>query len=229
MNSTIVHGGNLISISIPSGNYVFDRENYNRFAKNEDYSIVKHPENRDEFLYFEFYPDKETYKCVYRKIPIRDLAEFRTDIPKFKHDCERCEFLTGFISKSVTGDGLAWFDGYVCQEHDVYQTLIARFGDGGPDYVSGPWEVIRKNELLHGILCNVAAQLGDRLEIKHQQKEVLEFAGGITYGDHHEVEIGGDEIGSAAGAEFEDMMGIFGYGTDRKFKVRITIEAVPEK
>ena len=41
---------------------------------------------------------------------------------RYMHDCDKCHFLG------------------VLQDHDIYtchDTIVARYGDGGPDYVSG--------------------------------------------------------------------------------------------
>lgn len=50
--------------------------------------------------------------------------------PRFKHDCDQCEF-QGRLGKR---------DLYTCPQGGVY-TLVARYGDGGPEYTSGPIEL----------------------------------------------------------------------------------------
>ncbi len=47
--------------------------------------------------------------------------------PRFVHDCERCEFLGSENSRDL----------YFCTQGRELPTVIARFGDDGPDYSSG--------------------------------------------------------------------------------------------
>lgn len=47
--------------------------------------------------------------------------------PKFQHDCPNCSFLGHF-----RGHDLYW-----CQEQRGLWTVIARYGDDGPEYKSG--------------------------------------------------------------------------------------------
>ena len=63
--------------------------------------------------------------------------------PKFKHDCDKCIFLGHWCKRDLyhhKGGGL--------------ETLIARFGDDGPEYISGkefvgndPW-ITKADELV---------------------------------------------------------------------------------
>jgi hypothetical protein len=48
--------------------------------------------------------------------------------PRFLHDCEECVFLVHY----------AGHDLYRCEQGGWRPTIVARFGDDGPDYVSGP-------------------------------------------------------------------------------------------
>ena len=56
------------------------------------------------------------------------------DKPRWRHNCKRCRFLGQCIG------GMRFHDLYVCDNPDrpspVNITLIARFGDDGPDYLS---------------------------------------------------------------------------------------------
>lgn len=52
--------------------------------------------------------------------------------PKFQHDCERCVFL-GRYSCPIYGE----CDLYYADHGGLPDTLIARYGDDGPSYVSG--------------------------------------------------------------------------------------------
>ena len=52
-------------------------------------------------------------------------------MPKFIHDCESCVYLG---ARSLYGYGrYTDYDFYYCQRD---KTLLARFGDDGPDYIS---------------------------------------------------------------------------------------------
>ncbi len=50
--------------------------------------------------------------------------------PKYLHDCERCEFL----GQTIGGGRI--HDLYVHRNGDGYDTIIARYGDSGPEYYS---------------------------------------------------------------------------------------------
>ncbi len=50
--------------------------------------------------------------------------------PLYKHDCSKCEFLGSY---RFIGDG---YDLYFCPQHG-FPTLLARWSDDGPDYLSG--------------------------------------------------------------------------------------------
>jgi len=49
---------------------------------------------------------------------------------KYKHDCKECKFLGQYEFKSEI------YDLYFC-EQDGLPTIIARYGDDGPEYISG--------------------------------------------------------------------------------------------
>jgi len=59
------------------------------------------------------------------------------DKPLFRHDCDNCQFLGNF------------------QEHDLYvhrhrtsDTVVARYGSEGPEYLSCPSNMIRIENIL---------------------------------------------------------------------------------
>lgn len=58
--------------------------------------------------------------------------------PRHKHDCERCVFLGSYEN----------FDLYVCPASgERISTVVARYGDDGPDYVSGAhWPICFADE-----------------------------------------------------------------------------------
>ena len=52
--------------------------------------------------------------------------------PHYEHDCKKCMYLGDFIH-----DGIL-YDLYVCSHQNMeIDTLIARYGDDGPEYGSG--------------------------------------------------------------------------------------------
>jgi hypothetical protein len=51
--------------------------------------------------------------------------------PRFEHDCEKCVFL------GRLGLPEGYYDLYFCEQGRDFPTVIARFGDDGPDYNSG--------------------------------------------------------------------------------------------
>lgn len=54
--------------------------------------------------------------------------------PRFQHDCDRCVFLGAFSEENHNCDL------YFCSQGGLGPTLLARYSDKGPDYVSG-WNV----------------------------------------------------------------------------------------
>lgn len=54
-----------------------------------------------------------------------------TEQPKHKHDCDRCEFLGRYEYEGQT------YDLYTCEQLIGGRTVIARYGDDGPEYTSG--------------------------------------------------------------------------------------------
>ena len=51
--------------------------------------------------------------------------------PIFKHDCNQCVFLANFI------DTQNKYDLYFCKQGGILPTVIARYGNDGPEYTSG--------------------------------------------------------------------------------------------
>lgn len=57
--------------------------------------------------------------------------------PKYPHDCERCQFL-GQYTETMGVAAPVLYDLYVCPKTDgSINTLVARYGFEGLDYVSG--------------------------------------------------------------------------------------------
>jgi len=54
------------------------------------------------------------------------------DKPKYAHNCDRCEFLGGWTSPEGTT-----YDLYYCPQLPGLPTILARWGNDGPDYLSG--------------------------------------------------------------------------------------------
>lgn len=52
------------------------------------------------------------------------------EIPKFDHDCKSCVYLGSYFHN-------IHYDLYFCGQGCAHSTVIARFGDDGPDYNSG--------------------------------------------------------------------------------------------
>ena len=65
--------------------------------------------------------------------------------PTFTHDCDKCRFL-GTIPSANHGT----VDLYVCTNDadPLGPSLIARFGDEGPDYASQPEKIVRQAKTL---------------------------------------------------------------------------------
>jgi hypothetical protein len=58
-----------------------------------------------------------------------------TEVKRFIHDCSACRFLGQFGK----------FDLYVCgKSGSLGQSVVARYGDEGPDYMSAPTEVVKQ-------------------------------------------------------------------------------------
>ena len=60
-------------------------------------------------------------------------------MPKFKHDCEGCEFLATIqvMEIDIPPKADCTYDLYYCPSPSRVPTLIARYGDGGAQYLSG--------------------------------------------------------------------------------------------
>jgi hypothetical protein len=46
---------------------------------------------------------------------------------RYEHDCDNCVFLGQFENADL----------YVCAHNNIIDTVVARFSDDGPDYLSG--------------------------------------------------------------------------------------------
>ena len=57
--------------------------------------------------------------------------------PQFDHDCKDCTFLGRHEGQSAFGGSSGKYDLYFCPQYGMSHTVIARFGNGGPDYLSG--------------------------------------------------------------------------------------------
>lgn len=70
--------------------------------------------------------------------------------PKFKHDCDKCVYLGSYSEEELHEKCTAvvafmprdygkYFDLYFCgaAASEGHTTVVARYGDRGPDYVSG--------------------------------------------------------------------------------------------
>lgn len=66
-------------------------------------------------------------RCVFIDEAESDSPSIHVSCPRYTHDCDLCRFLGTF------GE----FDLYACAKAG-YRTFIARFGDEGPAYTSGP-------------------------------------------------------------------------------------------
>jgi len=58
-------------------------------------------------------------------------------MPKFEHDCERCEFLASISFPKLEGPGPTEFDLYHCATGSPGGSLIARTGNEGSEYHTG--------------------------------------------------------------------------------------------
>lgn len=58
------------------------------------------------------------------------------DTPRFQHDCPACKFL-GQYRYADDPNKRYDYDLYVCGQAGSIPTVIARFSDDGPDYMSG--------------------------------------------------------------------------------------------
>lgn len=70
--------------------------------------------------------------------------------PQHKHDCNRCVFLGrySFDGPLSTGETEHFeSDLYVCQSQILGPSLLGRFSDDGPDYVSCPLELVERDEI----------------------------------------------------------------------------------
>ena len=63
----------------------------------------------------------------------------RTPTPMFEHDCDECAYL-GTIHAAARPEGFV--DLYRCDAHGA--TVIARYGDDGPEYSSAPLDMAER-------------------------------------------------------------------------------------
>jgi len=54
------------------------------------------------------------------------------DYPKFKHDCDKCIFIQNTPNHDL----------YLCAQGGHLVTMVARWGEEGPDYDSVPFETV---------------------------------------------------------------------------------------
>lgn len=82
-------------------------------------------------------PIKEVeYKERVSLLSVRHDGNTETVHPQFKHDCDKCVFLGRFYSGiNEYEKEMVSFDLYYCG--GSLETVIARFGSDGPDYISG--------------------------------------------------------------------------------------------
>lgn len=57
-------------------------------------------------------------------------------MPRFRHDCDRCQSLGQYGPHDL----------YVCPGGVLGQTLLARYGDDGPEYASLDREIVEQHE-----------------------------------------------------------------------------------
>jgi len=58
---------------------------------------------------------------------MNSTVDIQAPTPRFTHDCERCRFLGDYEE----------YDLYVCARDGKIDTVIARYGSDGPEYMSG--------------------------------------------------------------------------------------------
>lgn len=64
--------------------------------------------------------------------------------PRHRHDCDDCEFLGVADGTNPGGDDSDDFDLWFCARCDE-GSLIARYGNDGPNYISSPISILRRN------------------------------------------------------------------------------------
>ena len=64
-------------------------------------------------------------------------------MPKFKHDCKNCRFLGTFFDHDV----------YICEQPEILgSSIIARYGDAGPEYASHPLKSLKDSLMGDGTI-----------------------------------------------------------------------------
>ena len=78
-----------------------------------------------------------------------------TPAPLFEHDCDECAFL-GTVHAAHRPEG--YVDLYRCDAHGA--TVIARYGDDGPEYSSAPLDMAARFGGEIAVAGTLAAALG---------------------------------------------------------------------
>lgn len=78
----------------------------------------------------------------------------KTPTPLYTHDCDLCRYLG-------TVERIQWYDLYVCERSPDAgsRSLVARYGDDGPDYTSMPASLVKT--LAHNSVLTAAFNLVD--------------------------------------------------------------------
>lgn len=82
---------------------------------------------RTALIVVERYLPPNIVRCVFIDEAESDSPSIHVSCPRYTHDCDLCRFLGTFNE----------FDLYTCTKSG-YRTFIARHGDDGPAYTSGP-------------------------------------------------------------------------------------------
>ncbi len=85
----------------------------------------------DEFLLDTQFDSKESAIAFAKGLAGKDGP--LTETPQFTHDCDRCTFLGRYENE---GHGQS-HDLYWCNQGGTRDTVIARWGNDGPQYISG--------------------------------------------------------------------------------------------
>ncbi len=108
---------------------------------------------------------------------------------RFKHDCERCHYL-GHYNPTNLHDTDPFCDLYFCTGA-VLPTVIARYGNDGPEYTSGLFEGLQDPALVLATVRALKAILAGEIPVRPKRKVQL-------YQDRH---------GTAHTAKFVDEPG----------------------
>jgi len=81
------------------------------------------------------------------------LTHMTEDVPTYEHDCDNCRYLGSHTTKWWPEDkSETLFDLYVCAKQRDMPTVIARYGNDGPDYTSGLYHALAFGELTHPLV-----------------------------------------------------------------------------